>query len=718
MTRHRSRIALFSSAFMVSLGAYAASQLVNSVAPVITVTPWPTSTNTQAAATLADCSVASDLTFCDGFDPPPPVMPGTTPAVLGAPSTFAFNGLGLILDTLNHAPRHAVPSRWTAPPTPLASPTMPSIPNVTLLNRRDALIVYVPAVKGAADYRAYIVNSAVTFSGTQPRGAVVACAGFRQRYVRNVDALLSGNPLVSAVSHRELLQAIEVPGLVANGDYRIVVEALASPCPFPGVMAHTNATIPLSTVDVASSGGATFPFRSFDDVKAIYGNEILNGQGSTLLDYKNVNAAHEVPAEVIGRAVPPNDPRIPADPVVLARSVLKVTRPAADEATNAPIFDVGPNATFDDFGEDAIMTSFHTENRSEGAGLVSGGQFGDWYFWMISVQPALNVMAQWENGNNPKGVQVWKRHGRLYSTFGDWAQDVLGAVYFSSTKTQPQQLDTTQYVHSFFRVDSGATPRRYWHWMMCGGATRTELVDPATHIPRGRPVAQPFFYAAQGRNPSAPMLGEPLTSYHNKECLNLIQLGGYWNWGPPPNAGSTWYDEPHSQLHAFISPQGVPNGIINLKPAGIDDFDPDATNGMFWRLDASRHPISPMFEPFDQQAPLTHFDVFVRHDRVIFYVNGRQAWCGDLTDRPLAMNYGLISYGNVLYHSSAETSSAYTGVESYQGAVGASFHYVMNTPWADTRIWDAVGQSEKIDIPTQFTFDAGACFKPKSTAVQ
>ncbi|MEP6881065.1 MAG: hypothetical protein ABI866_03675, partial [Dokdonella sp.] len=111
-------------------------------------------------------------------------------------------------------------------------------------------------------------------------------------------------------------------------------------------------------------------------------------------------------------------------------------------------------------------------------------------------------------------------------------------------------------------------------------------------------------------------------------------------------------------------------------------------------------------------------DVFVRHDRVIFYVNGRQAWCGDLTDRPLAMNYGLISYGNVLYHSSAETSSAYTGVESYQGAVGASFHYVMNTPWADTRIWDAVGQSEKIDIPTQFTFDAGACFKPKSTAVQ
>ncbi|MEO8670558.1 MAG: hypothetical protein ABI411_04525, partial [Tahibacter sp.] len=461
MARHRARLTLFAGAAALSLGAYAATRLVSSMAPVIVVIPAPATVSIPQVATPADCSVAADLTFCNGFDPPPPTMPGTTAAELGSPSGVAFNGLGLIVDTLNHAPRHAVPTRWTAPPTALVSPTLPSIPNVTLLNRRDALIVYVPAIKGAADYRAYIVNAGVTFAGTQPRGAVIACAGFRQRYVRNVDALLSNHPLVSAVSHRELLQAIEVPGLVVNGDYKVVVEALASPCPFPGVMAHTNATIPLSTVDAASSGGTTFPFRSFADVKAIYGNEIINGQGSTLLDYKNVNAAHEAPAEIIGKAVPPNDPRIPADPVVLARSVLKVSRPAGDEALNAPIFDVGPNATFDDFSTDAVMTSFHTETRSEGAGLVSGGQFGDWYFWTMAVQPALNAVAQWENGNNPKGVQVWRRHGRLYSTFGDWGQDVLGAVYFSSTKTQPQQLDTTQYVHSFFRVDSGATPRRY-----------------------------------------------------------------------------------------------------------------------------------------------------------------------------------------------------------------------------------------------------------------
>lgn len=610
-------------------------------------------------------------------------------------------------------PKHAIPATWTTLPGPLASTGAPTISDIAVLNRRDALIVYVPAVQGAADYRAYIYDaSKVTFSGTQPRGAVIACAGFRQRFERNIDALLSNTLNFVATKTREVIQAIEVPGMVADGNYKVVVEALASPCPFPGVMGHTNATVPLF-----NSG--SFAIRSFNDVKALYGNEIINGQGSTLTDYKVVGADHSAPAETVGLAVSPTDAKMPADPLVIARSAITVTRPAADEALNGPIFDVGSNATFDDFGSDAIMTSFARETRSEGAGLVSGGQFGDWFFWTVAVQQALTGSGSIEDGNNPKGVQVWRRHGRLYTTFGDWGQDVLGAVYFASAKTQPQQLDTTKYVHSFFRVNSGASQRRYWHWFMCGAATRDELADPLTHTPRGRPVAQPFFYAPGGMNPSAPMLGEAKTPYHDKECLNLIQLGAGWNWGPPSNVlSATWFDEPHSELHAFINPEGVERGIINLKPDGIQDFDTDAKGGMLWRLNAQKQAMQPMFEPFDQEAPLTHFDVFVRPDRVIFYVNGRQAWCGDLSDRPLTMKYGLIAYGNVLYHSSAEITTNYLGQTQDTEAVGGSTHYVMNTPWADTRIWDAVGHSEKIDIPTQFNFDPGACFKPKSSAVQ
>jgi hypothetical protein len=82
------------------------------------------------------------------------------------------------------------------------------------------------------------------------------------------------------------------------------------------------------------------------------------------------------------------------------------------------------------------------------------------------------------------------------------------------------------------------------------------------------------------------------------------------------------------------------------------------------------------------------------------------------------MKYGLISYGSLLYHSGAEIIANYLGQTQNSIALGGSTHYVMNTPSGDTRIWDLVGHSEKIDIPTQFTYDPATCFKPKSTAVQ
>jgi len=631
-------------------------------------------------------------------------MPGTTAAELGNPSSQQFNGLNTVMDTLHHRPLHAIPANWTSLPQPLAG-TAPSISDIAVLNRGDALILYLPAVKGAADYRAYIYDSSkVTFSGTQPRGAVIACAGYRQRWLRNIDALMSGSYEYVTAKNRELIQTIEVPGLTADGNYKVIVEALASPCPFPGILAHTNATIPIW------NSTRTFNFRSFADMKSIYGNEILNGQGSAIDDFKNVFGPNREVNAALASAVPPQDQKIPADPNVIARSAITVVRPAADEAANAPNIDVGSNAIFDSFVTDAIMdpASF-TPIRNEGSGLARGGKFGDWFFWTNRIQAAT--------GSNPAlGIQVWQRHGRLYTTFADQAQDIFGAIYFMSTKTVPQQLDTSKYVHSFFRIDSGATERRYWHWLMCGANTRDELVDPATHIPRNFPIGTPFFnLVGHGSNVSSPMETEEQNQYHNKECLNLIQIGSSWIFGKPSGAAPSWFDEPHSQLNAFINPAGTTSGIINLKPDGLPDYDDTASGGMMWRVNAQKQAIQPMFEPFDQMAPLTHFDIFVRPDRVIFYVNGRQAWCGDLSERPLTMKYGMIGYGSVLYHSGAELDTNYG---NGAGGTGGSFHYIMNTPWSDTRAWDAVGHTEKIDVPSQFTFDPAACFKPKSTAVR
>ena len=672
---------------------------------------------------------AGILGLCTFPTSPITVDPGTTAAPLGAPSTTPFNGLGMVKDLLHHAPKHGVPATWAAMPSGLNNPSsMPTISDIVVLNRRDAAILYLPAVAGAADYRAYIYDpNKVTFTSTangmQPRGAVIACAGTRQRFELNYDGQVA-NPLqYLPIKHREVVQAIEVPGLVVDGTYQIVVEALASPCPFPGAMGHDDASL-------ATFFGSQVPIVSFNNVLTNFGNEIVNGQGSTLVDYKNANQSTSMPIETIGVPVGSTDAVMLANPVVLARSAISVTRPATDEMSNAPVIDIGPNSFIDDFSTDAIMTSFHPGARPEnGSGLSSEGQFGNEYFWMIHVQPSVTdpVGAP----GNISGAQVWRRHGRLYSTFGDNGQDIFAGLYFSPTTVQPEKLDSTLYVHSSFRVNSGATERRYWHWIMCGGATPDVLANSSTGIPYGRPVGTPFFMLTggvaggsaagnAGRNVSVPMDGEPTTQYQLTECINLLQQANVWNGGPlpPANANSTWFDWPHSQLNAFIDPAGVTNGIINLKPANMNDGDDNSIGGMLWRLDANGHATEPMFEPFDQEAPLTHYDVFVRPDRIVFYINGRQAFCSDLSGHPLTMQYGLITYGSVLYHSGAEVMTDYVGQTQYVGAEGGSTHYVMNMPWIDTRIWDFISQSQQINIPTQFAFDPGACFKPANTAVQ
>src|SRR5262249_55511847 len=153
-------------------------------------------------------------------------------------------------------------------------------------------------------YDANKVSYTAPINGSpQPRGAVIACAGFRQRYTRGWDATYgayAGQPGVKPVFNREVLQEIEIPGMIADGQYKIVVEALASPCPFTGVMAHTDATIDLSSEYNVGGNNQTLSFRSYDDVRSLYGNEIINGQGSALLDYRSVHAPdHNEPTEVL-----------------------------------------------------------------------------------------------------------------------------------------------------------------------------------------------------------------------------------------------------------------------------------------------------------------------------------------------------------------------------------------------------------------------------------
>jgi hypothetical protein len=618
-----------------------------------------------------------------------PTPVGATIAA-GLPSTTRFNGLETIQDTLHRIPTHAQPARYMM----REANTLPEIGALKTLGRRDSLIVYVPNVAGAADYRVRVAGGWRDVTDIRVRIAprdVWACAGFRQRaWLAKEDA--------NGVAQRELLQAIELPGLTDHGAYVIEVQALAEPCPFTGMPAHTTALIPMAQPVLQGLAGATIPYMGFADLKATYGAEIINGQLASSDWIRAVGQRR-------GQAVSPRA----AQPI--ASSNVLVFMPFPDEPINAPILDFGFNSVFDDFQRDGIANNFtRIATRSFGGSDAIEGPFSEWYFWGAGVQAPQGAGAS----DPPLGVQVWQRHGRLNITMTDWSQDVFAATHFVSTKSGVQTLDADLYVHSFFRVDSGATGRRYWHWMMCGGDNADAMMDPATKIPKSRHLLRPAFYDYGGVNPTMPQFNETLTASHKRECLQLLQLAAS-NPNTPTLPNGTQGPAPNQTLIAVKNPADSEKGVVNLTPAIFDRGY--GTNTINWRLDANNNYAGPIIEPFDQQQPLTHYDVFVRKNRMVLFVNGRQAHCWDMSGTPLTMNVGQIVYGQVLYHTDAEVNEQFfpqrIPSEPYRAAAG-SFHYSLNTVAADHRAWDAIGHSEKLAIPALFNFDAGLCKLPGS----
>jgi hypothetical protein len=658
------------------------------------------------------------------------VQPGVAAAV-GAPSTTIFNGLMTIADPSAHTPIHAVAGAVGTMPSALATDNLPYIPNLKVLARGDAIILYFPSVAGAADYRAYAVTSDVSYvsasNGKQPRGAVIACAGFRQHSYQSA---------VNGGYHtRELLQAIELPGFINPGDYTIVVEATTSPCPFVGMPAHTDAQITMANdgttnvfhkADPANykySGIPMAVFKSFETMKQQYGNEIINGQGSAIAWPTRATAAK------IGAAVPANDATFPSDPKAVARSAIAVRMPFFDESVNAPIFDVGVHSIFEDFAIDAMVAPTAIGKNPDYAGfngftmnpLFSLGN--EWQFWGRFMQPA-DAIPGTANGTlwttqALLGTQVFTRHGRLYTTFGDTNQDVGGSLSFSSTRVPVVTMDNQKYIHSMFRLNSEATHRRYWYWTMCGGATGAELFDTATGQYKIRPLLFETSFGPGGNNPSIPD-GHTLASTSTandavgiaKECLSITEEAR-----PEAPFRTDGSAQTSAVIRAQIHPANKSHGIIALGNTSSDSPVVSGTSslGFRFKVDAKGNRVGPMIEPFDQLQPLVHYDVFVRRDRLVVFINGRQGFCVDLSDIPLTMNYAMIGYGDLLYHSAIEwqelsDSAANKDPQLYQ--------YQLNTPIATSRIWDVVAHADMIDVPAQFaTFDPTLCRKPSVQTV-
>jgi hypothetical protein len=677
------------------------------------------------------------------------------PAALGCPSSTLFDGLSIVLDQETHLPRHAVPfAAGTFPSAFSQQPELPYIPNVYALLRQDSLLIYVPPVAGAADYVAYAINApgrTVSFAApgatvngvknnssfVQPRGAVVACAGYRNH---NFEERVSNGHHV-----RELSQQIELPGFVASGNYTVIVEAISTPCPFVGMQSSVDATV--TAANMATSGGLALPamgaYVSAKTQLANYGNEILNGQGAT------TSWSNRLTATTLGKPVAAGDSTFPSDPPIIAQSALTFQAPFFDETVNALVFDVGSNAVYDKFENEIPFVPTSVSPISQNGVSIPSFLFGpavtttsgataqaSYQFWSINMNPADSINALTGAATNPNAsVQAFEHDGRLYDDIADAGQDVSGTLSFVPLTTGPLHLDPSnvKYVHSEFRVNSEATPRRYWTWTICGAATASALMD-ANNNPLIHPIVYESSLAAGGNNPTLfandPDGGSATPNAKALECLSMGLLG------VPEYPRSDGFPRATSNLVAVINPAGYGLGIINLQNSKEDSNIPaGATPGFRYILDKNQNMIGDVVEPFDQVAPLTHFDFFIRPNRLVVFVNGRQAFCVNMSSRPLTMQYGLVVYGDLLYHSAreqfdmspqaglpngAQSSDSLEGnTDDYTFEGSSLYHVILNQPITSTRAWDVVGQADNIDIPPQFaTFDPAACLAPSNTNIQ
>jgi len=152
---------------------------------------------------------------------------------------------------------------WT-PPWPAA----PAMAQVNYVPNRDSVVMVVPAVTGARDYRVFRIPAGVTIAdmngAEQVNGAIIHCAGYRQHNDK-----FTGT--------RELLRVIEVTDV--QGPTTLVVEALDTPCPYSGAMAPQHEDIQVTIDEVPPIDRIRFSLYTPAEIRARFGSLILNGHG-------------------------------------------------------------------------------------------------------------------------------------------------------------------------------------------------------------------------------------------------------------------------------------------------------------------------------------------------------------------------------------------------------------------------------------------------------
>jgi hypothetical protein len=438
----------------------------------------------------------------------------------------------------------------------------------------------------------------------------------------------------------ELLRQIEVSGL--TGPTRVVVEALDTACPFTGVRGPKHG-------DISMAKNPDFPTAppwsvwTEDEIRQKYGSLIINGHGPAS------QALQRDPTPALGQPAPPSSPK------VLARTTVTITPLGYSGATTA---------FFDDFkdNDQPHVIGKYTTDRAYGTIYQNTN-------WTIY------------GNNEDTGSSPFIDRGQLRMLLVDLGADVMASYVAIPKKTVTPTL--TDYLHVTFEVATNASQRRYWWISLCGADQPGKTLNADGTIngaEAGSYVQTPFFMDDDGRNPSVDAWN----------CLQVFPRDGYAFPLPPDNTN------PQTELRVIVNKadQGERDSVVNPCP---DFFYPKGIGPPSWyrQIDAKGNAVATMLDDLQTVSPRTHYDLYIRRDRVILYVNGQQRVCNDFKNSALTMPEAFLGYGQVLYHSSAEHSEYF---DSFWVRDGQRY-YIQNTPFVDDRTWDNLGYTEHVGAP-------------------
>ncbi len=588
----------------------------------------------------------------------------------------------------------------------------PDLGTVNYIPNRSSVRLYLPGISGARDYRVFAVKDGVAVTvGDAKRehvdGADIYCAGLRQRNQCNDDEILPvkyNNPLLDMPNceqykldrrpnvPEQLMQTMEIDGV--DADTTLVVEAIDRQCPFPGLFGTVHKDVKIANVDVGApmeqavvDGKShtlkllpdTFPLRTEDEIRKDYGSMILNGQGPNqpVLDASSPSYP-ESPFIRVGQ------PAAADDPVVLARSVVSVsptgTAGLPDGFTDKDFFD----GFDDDTDQPTLLRKTDPANDVLGQTIINVYQNKKWLFYDIA--------------NEFSDFSI--NRGHLNMVFGDPYQDSMSlqALYPRALPVQlPSEAD--KYLYVTYEAQRDESPRRYENFSLCGSDKPGETYKGDTVA--AAPMPRPGFMNEIGTHP---------TSTLGWNCLTLVARGA--GYGAVPGGDIMAHSD--TSLKITVVRSHPPPAPGQYDAATLDQYTTafgPTQEGAFplrWerQVDASGNPSGVWLDDQTNIWQKTRFDVFVRRDRVVIYVEGEQRLCQNLDPTSITMAEGAVGFWHILYHTSAEFTEIRSGTETDNPQTD-QHHIMHNTPFADWRSYDNVGIRQGIALPGNF--DASRC---------